>query len=45
MTPIEKSFMVNPVEVSDYNSSDTESYTYDTIDDNIDDLLSDCNTF
>lgn len=45
MTPIEKRFMVDPVEFSDYNSSDTEYYTYDKIDDNIDDLLSDCNTF
>lgn len=33
--------MVNPVEFSDQSSSDTESYTYDEVDDNIDDLLSD----
>lgn len=41
LTPTEKRFMVNPVEFSDHSSSDTESYTYDEVDDNIDDLLSD----
>lgn len=33
--------MVNPVEFSDHSSSDTESYSYEEIDNNIDDLVSD----
>lgn len=41
LTPIEKLFMVNPVEFSDHSSSDTESYSYEEIDNNIDDLVSD----
>lgn len=43
-TTIEKLLMVNFGDFSDHRSPDTKSYSYEEVDDNMDDLLSDCDT-
>lgn len=43
-TTIEKLLMVNLGDFSDHRLPDTKSYSYEEVDDNMDDLLSDCDT-